>query len=133
MQKHKTFNHFISYYTSTEALSITDSKRYNVELIVNSLNLNSKLWQSLRRKRDLLFLWRQVGFLSAELTEATATITWREDEERVWVAEPRRPCCRMGSEDECRRPWKKELRKGRAEHRRGRSCMAGLPAGKSCG
>jgi len=82
---------------------------------------------------EFLFLWRLAGFLSAQLTEATATITWREDEESVWAAEPRRPCCRTGSEDECRRPWKKELRKGRAEHRRGRSCMAGLPAGKSCG
>lgn len=55
MQKHKTFNHFISYYMSTEALSITDSKKYDVELTVNSLNLNSKLWQSLRRKKAFTF------------------------------------------------------------------------------
>lgn len=38
MQKHKTFNPFISYYMSTGALSITDSKKYDVELTVNSLN-----------------------------------------------------------------------------------------------
>lgn len=32
MNKHKTFNHFISYYISTKTLSVTDSKKYNEEL-----------------------------------------------------------------------------------------------------
>lgn len=99
-----------------------------------SLNLNSKVQQSLRSKRALLFLWGSVGFLAAQLTEDTATITWREDEERILAAELRRPCCGRGtgSEAECRRPWRKELRKGTAEHRRGGSCMAGLPGGRVC-
>lgn len=98
----------------------------------HSLNSNSKLRQSLRRKGVLLFLSGQVGFLLAQLREDTASITWREDEESILVAEPEpepEPCCPCGSlstvsEAECRRPCKKELRKGMAESRQGGSCMA---------
>ena len=81
--------------------------------------------QSLRRKGALLFLSGQVGFLSAQLTEDMATITWREDEDSTLAAELRRPCCsrRIGSEAEWRRPSKKELRNGTAESLRGGSCM----------
>lgn len=89
------------------------------------LNLDSKVWQSLRRKGALLFLSGQGGFLLAQLTEDTATITWKEDEESILVAEPHCPggSRRMGSEAECRRPWKKLLRKGMAKSLRGGSCM----------
>lgn len=96
----------------------------------HSLNLNSKLRQSLRRKGVLLFLSEQVGFLLAQLREDTASITWREDEESIFVVEPElEPCCPCGSlstvsEAECRRPCKKELRKGMAESSWGGSCMA---------
>ena len=78
----------------------------------------------------------QVGFLSAQLTEDMATITWREDEESILAVELRRPCCsrRMGSEAECRRPWKKELRNGAADSLRGGSCMAlGFQEGRAGG
>lgn len=103
-------------------------KRYkHSKAFSHSLNLNSKLRQSLRRKGVLLVLSGQVGFLLVQLREDTASITWREDEESILVAEPE-PCCPCGSlstvsEAECRRPCKKELRKGMAESRRGGSCI----------
>ncbi|KAL0606835.1 hypothetical protein AAY473_023436 [Plecturocebus cupreus] len=86
-----------------------------------------------------------VGFPSAWLTEETATITWREDEDSSFVAErepepkpkpepePRRACCSRstGSEVECRRPWRKELRKCTAEGRLVASCTCMALGGKS--
>lgn len=84
------------------------------------------MWQGKRRNRALLFLSGKVGFPSARLTEDTATITCREEEESSFVAEPEplRACCSRttGSEVEWRRPCKKALRKCTAEGRRGASC-----------
>lgn len=112
-------------------------KRYKHSIASSQLlYLNSKVCQSLRRKGTLLFLSGQVGFLSAQLTEDMATITWREDEESTLAAEPRRACCsrRIGSEAEWRRPSKKELRNGTAESLRGGSCMVlGFQEGRAGG
>lgn len=76
--------------------------------------------RSPRRKGALLFLSGHAGLLWAQLAEDAATTIWREDEESILEAALPSP---TGSEVECLRPWKKTLRKGRAQSGRGGSCM----------